>query len=109
MQELQRTLAELKREEREMAAERLSGRTTGQQHEAASSQYLPSNLQTDGAQAGSSQINQQVQKWLSYEHCLERCTCVHVNSVNCYCISSKASSLVMNVSYAFNILILFPL
>uniref|UniRef100_UPI0037E7F2AE pericentrin isoform X2 n=1 Tax=Semicossyphus pulcher TaxID=241346 RepID=UPI0037E7F2AE len=38
MQELQRTLAELEREEREMAAQRLSGRTTGQQHKAASSQ-----------------------------------------------------------------------
>ncbi|XP_008275148.1 pericentrin [Stegastes partitus] len=58
MQELQRTLAELEREERQMAAERLSGRATGQQHKAASSQHLKSNLQTDGAQAGISQPHQ---------------------------------------------------
>ncbi|XP_073339040.1 pericentrin isoform X2 [Pagrus major] len=51
MQELQRTLAELEREEREMAAQRLSGRTTGQQHKAAPSQHL---------QAGSAQQNQQM-------------------------------------------------
>lgn len=37
MQELQRTLAELEREEQEMAAQRLSGRATGQQHKASSS------------------------------------------------------------------------
>ncbi|XP_070776144.1 pericentrin [Enoplosus armatus] len=57
MQELQRTLAELEREEREMAAERLSGRTAGQQqqHKAASSQQPQSNLQ-----AGSTQQNQQM-------------------------------------------------
>ncbi|XP_029316030.1 LOW QUALITY PROTEIN: pericentrin [Cottoperca gobio] len=54
MQELQHTLVELEREEREMAAQRLSGRTTGQQHKAASSQHL----QTD-FQAGSAQQNQQ--------------------------------------------------
>ncbi|XP_076604354.1 pericentrin isoform X2 [Chaetodon auriga] len=45
MQELQRTLADLEREEREMAAQRLSGRTTGQQHTAAPSQHLQSNFQ----------------------------------------------------------------
>ncbi|XP_040916208.1 pericentrin isoform X2 [Toxotes jaculatrix] len=58
MQELQHTLAELEREEREMAAQRLSGRSTGQQHKAPSSQQ--SNSQTDSAQAGSSQQNQQM-------------------------------------------------
>ncbi|XP_062252996.1 pericentrin isoform X2 [Platichthys flesus] len=57
MQELQQTLAELEREEREMAAQRMSGRTTGQQHKPASTQQ---QLQTDGAQAGSSQQNQQI-------------------------------------------------
>ncbi|KAM7376064.1 hypothetical protein PAMP_005812 [Pampus punctatissimus] len=60
MQELQRTLAELEREEREMAAQRLSGRTTGQQHKVASLQHLHSNVQTDAAPAGSSQQNQQM-------------------------------------------------
>ncbi|XP_069391966.1 pericentrin isoform X4 [Paralichthys olivaceus] len=58
MQELQQTLAELEREEREMAAQRMSGRTTGQQHKPASTQQQ--QLQTDGAQAGSSQQNQQI-------------------------------------------------
>ncbi|CAJ1074387.1 pericentrin isoform X4 [Xyrichtys novacula] len=43
MQDLQHTLEELQREEREMAAQRLSGRTTGQQHKASSSQ---NNLKT---------------------------------------------------------------
>ncbi|XP_053290033.1 pericentrin isoform X3 [Pleuronectes platessa] len=57
MQELQQTLAELEREEREMAAQRMSGRTTGQQHKPASTQQ---RLQTDGAQAGSSQQDQQI-------------------------------------------------
>lgn len=56
MQELQRTLTELEREEREMAAQRLSGQTTGQQHKAAPSHQF---------QAGSTQQNQQVHKWLS--------------------------------------------
>ncbi|XP_065822477.1 pericentrin isoform X2 [Labrus bergylta] len=51
MQELQHTLSELQREEREMAAQRLSGRATGQQHKAASSQ---SNFQK-----GSTQPNKQ--------------------------------------------------
>ncbi|KAG7229208.1 hypothetical protein INR49_013151 [Caranx melampygus] len=60
MQELQNTLAELEREERAMAAHRLSGRTTGQQHKAPSSQHLQSNFKPDGAQAGSSQQNQQM-------------------------------------------------
>ncbi|XP_070699119.1 pericentrin [Pempheris klunzingeri] len=55
MQELQRTLAELEREEREMAAQRLSGRPTGQQQKAASSHHLQSNLQS-----GSTQQNQQM-------------------------------------------------
>lgn len=70
MQELQHTLAELEREEREMAAQRLSGRTTGQQHKAAVPQHLQSSIQTDSAQPGSSQQNQQVHKWLLlHEHC----------------------------------------
>lgn len=56
MQELQRTLAELEREEREMAAQRLSGQTPGQQNKATPSQHL---------QAGSTQQNQQVHKLLS--------------------------------------------
>ncbi|XP_062295952.1 pericentrin isoform X3 [Scomber scombrus] len=60
MQELQRTLAELEREEREMAAQRLSGRATAQQHKAATSQHLHGNFQTDGVQADSSQQNQQM-------------------------------------------------
>ncbi|KAM9842917.1 pericentrin [Aulostomus maculatus] len=59
MQDLQRTLAELEREEREMAAQRLSG-GAGHQHDAASSQHLPKPLQTDGAKVGSSQKNQQI-------------------------------------------------
>ncbi|KAM3594613.1 uncharacterized protein V6R79_010896 [Siganus canaliculatus] len=49
MQELQRTLAELEREEREMAAQRLSGRSTEQQHKPAPSQQLHSSSQTGGA------------------------------------------------------------
>ncbi|XP_056248818.1 pericentrin isoform X1 [Seriola aureovittata] len=60
MQELQHTLAELEREEKEMAAHRLSGRTTGQQHKAASSQHLQSSFQADSTQAGSSQQNHQI-------------------------------------------------
>lgn len=59
MQELQRTLEELEREERQMAAERLSGQTT-QRRAVTSSQHLQSNFQTDGAQAGSAQQNPQV-------------------------------------------------
>ncbi|XP_068574033.1 pericentrin isoform X2 [Cebidichthys violaceus] len=54
MQELQRTLVELEREEREMAAQRLSGRPTGQHHTAASSQHRQSDSQACGAQ-----LNQQ--------------------------------------------------
>ncbi|XP_078031283.1 pericentrin isoform X3 [Epinephelus lanceolatus] len=54
MQELQRTLSELQREEREMAAQRLSGRTTEQQHAAASSQQLQSDFPS-----GNTQKNQQ--------------------------------------------------
>ena len=54
MQELQRTLEELEREEREMAAERLSGKTKG----------LPSHPPQSNFHAGSTQQNQQVCKWL---------------------------------------------
>nr|XP_046269155.1 pericentrin isoform X2 [Scatophagus argus] len=50
MQELHCTLAELEREEKEMAAQRLSGRTTGQQHKAAPSQNLQSNFSAGGTQ-----------------------------------------------------------
>ncbi|XP_053191638.1 pericentrin [Scomber japonicus] len=60
MQELQRTLAELEREEREMAAQRLSGRAAAHQHKASTSQHLHGNFQTDSIQAGSSQQNQQM-------------------------------------------------
>ncbi|XP_032355881.1 pericentrin isoform X2 [Etheostoma spectabile] len=55
MQALQRTLEELEREERDMAAQRLSGQTKGQQHMAGSSQHLQSDFQ-----AGSTQPNQQM-------------------------------------------------
>lgn len=72
MQELQRTLAELEREEREMAAQRLSGLTTARLHKSAFSQHLHSNTQTDGTQQ-----NQQVHKeLLSAAHSanyVERC------------------------------------
>uniref|UniRef100_A0A3B4XRB0 Pericentrin n=1 Tax=Seriola lalandi dorsalis TaxID=1841481 RepID=A0A3B4XRB0_SERLL len=64
MQELQHTLAELEREEKEMAAHRLSGRTTGQQHKAASSQHLQSSFQADSTQAGSSQQNHLLERLL---------------------------------------------
>ncbi|XP_025756941.1 pericentrin [Oreochromis niloticus] len=59
MQELQRTLAELERDEREMAAQRLSGRTAGQQHEAEPFQHPHTNLHTDGGQAGVLKQHQQ--------------------------------------------------
>ncbi|XP_062413118.1 pericentrin isoform X11 [Pungitius pungitius] len=47
MQKLQCTLAELEKEERQMAAQRLSAQTTGQQHRAVSSQNLQSDFQAD--------------------------------------------------------------
>ncbi|XP_026194895.1 pericentrin-like isoform X2 [Anabas testudineus] len=56
MQELQHTLEDLEREERAMSAWRLSGQTTQQQKAATSSQPL----QTNGAQTGSTQQNQQI-------------------------------------------------
>ncbi|KAM6912231.1 pericentrin [Xenentodon cancila] len=55
MQELQRTLAELEREEREMAAQRLSSHGSGQQL-----QHPSRNSQTNGAQPGMSQQHQQM-------------------------------------------------
>ncbi|XP_078134423.1 pericentrin isoform X2 [Sander vitreus] len=67
MQELQRTLAELEREEREMAAQRLSGQTKGQQHMAGSSQHLQSDFQ-----AGSTQPNQQMPSMPSSPNLLDR-------------------------------------
>lgn len=54
MQELQRTLVELEREEREMAAQRLCGPTTG----------LPPHHHQSNFQAECIQQNQQVHKWL---------------------------------------------
>lgn len=54
MQELQHTLVELEREEKEMSAQRLR-----QHNIAASSQHLQSDFQT-----GSAQHNQQVHTWL---------------------------------------------
>ncbi|XP_042078537.1 pericentrin isoform X4 [Haplochromis burtoni] len=59
MQELQRTLAELERDEREMAAQRLSGQTAGQQREAEPFQHPHTNLHTDGGQAGVLKQHQQ--------------------------------------------------
>uniref|UniRef100_A0A1A7WF04 Pericentrin n=1 Tax=Iconisemion striatum TaxID=60296 RepID=A0A1A7WF04_9TELE len=61
LQQLQHTLADLERDEREMAAQRLSGSSPGQPHQAA----LPSarchgNSSADRDQAGSSQPHQQV-------------------------------------------------
>uniref|UniRef100_A0A673B4S6 Pericentrin n=1 Tax=Sphaeramia orbicularis TaxID=375764 RepID=A0A673B4S6_9TELE len=53
MQELQRTLAELEQEERKMAAQRLCGRAV-QQHKTPSLQHQ-SYVQTDGAQAGTTE------------------------------------------------------
>ncbi|XP_028420872.1 pericentrin isoform X5 [Perca flavescens] len=67
MQELQRTLAELEREEREMAAQRLSGKTKGQQHTAGSSQHRQSDFQ-----AGSTQPNQQMPSMPSSPSLLDR-------------------------------------
>ncbi|XP_027130303.1 pericentrin isoform X5 [Larimichthys crocea] len=70
MQELQRTLAELEREEREMAAQRLSGRTTGQQTKAATSQ--PHLQLACNFQAGGTQQNQQTPSTPSSSDLLER-------------------------------------
>ncbi|XP_072221841.1 pericentrin isoform X1 [Leuresthes tenuis] len=60
MQELQHTLAELEREERAMAAQRLSGRSSGQQHKSAFAHSSHSSSQADGAQVGVSQQHQQM-------------------------------------------------
>ncbi|XP_034713637.1 pericentrin isoform X5 [Etheostoma cragini] len=67
MQALQRTLEELEREERDMAAQRLSGQTKGQQHMAGSSQHLQSDFQ-----AGSTQPNQQMPSIASSPSLLDR-------------------------------------
>uniref|UniRef100_A0AAQ4QNG3 Pericentrin/AKAP-450 centrosomal targeting domain-containing protein n=1 Tax=Gasterosteus aculeatus aculeatus TaxID=481459 RepID=A0AAQ4QNG3_GASAC len=67
MQKLQHTLAELESEEREMAAQRLSAQTTGQQHRAASSQNLQSDFQADVVQ-----LNQQMFATQSSPSLLER-------------------------------------
>ncbi|KAM9707457.1 pericentrin isoform 3-T3 [Menidia menidia] len=60
VQELQRTLAELERDEREMAAQRLSGQTSGQQHKSALTQNSYSHSPAVGVQAGGSQQHQQM-------------------------------------------------
>lgn len=63
MQELQRTLKNLETEEKEMAAQRLSGKTSELlQHKAISPQRPLRNFQTDEAQARVSQHHQQVLK-----------------------------------------------
>ncbi|XP_068194522.1 pericentrin [Antennarius striatus] len=67
MQELQRTLSELEREEREMATQRLSGQTTEQHHKDESSQHLQNNYQ-----AGSAQQNQQIPSMQSSSNLLGR-------------------------------------
>ncbi|XP_058471141.1 pericentrin [Solea solea] len=72
MQELQNTLADLQREEREMAAQRLSGWSLGKQHKAASTQHLQNNIQTDCAQSGSSQQNQQMPSTSPSSNLLDR-------------------------------------
>ncbi|XP_021163480.2 pericentrin [Fundulus heteroclitus] len=60
MQELQQTLTDLEREEREMAAQRLSGQTSAPlRHKAVSPQCPRSYAHTDGAQAGVSPQHQQ--------------------------------------------------
>ncbi|XP_067335427.1 pericentrin isoform X2 [Channa argus] len=71
MQELQRTLEDLEREERKMAAQRLSGQTI-QQKAAASPQRLQ-NFQCDGAQAEpSTQHNHQMPSMSSSSNLLEK-------------------------------------
>lgn len=62
MQDLQHTLAELERDEREMAAQRLSGRKTGSQFKSSTPQHLHTDFQTDNAQPSISQYPQQVRK-----------------------------------------------
>ncbi|XP_017270711.1 pericentrin isoform X2 [Kryptolebias marmoratus] len=59
MQELQRTLTELEREEREMASQRLSGLTSGQQRKSPSAQPPRGTSQTDRDPMGISQQPQQ--------------------------------------------------
>ncbi|KAM4723553.1 pericentrin isoform 2-T2 [Anableps anableps] len=60
IQELQRTLTDLGRDEREMDAQRLSGKTSELLHHKAISPHRPvSNSQMDGAQAGVSRQHQQ--------------------------------------------------
>ncbi|XP_061599182.1 pericentrin isoform X2 [Cololabis saira] len=65
MQELQQTLADLEREEKEMAAQRLSSHTSGQQLKAAPAQHPSSNSQTDATQSGMSQQHQQMPSMMS--------------------------------------------
>ncbi|XP_047200841.1 pericentrin isoform X3 [Girardinichthys multiradiatus] len=61
MQERQQSLTDLEREEREMAAQRLSGKTPGLLHHKAMSPQRPhSSSQMDGAQAGASQQHLQM-------------------------------------------------
>lgn len=58
MKELQRTLTELEREEKEMAAQRLSGWTSGPQRKAPAAQPQHRHSQTAWGLTGSSQLQQ---------------------------------------------------
>lgn len=71
MQELHNTLAELQREEKEMAAQRLSGRI-GHKHKAASKRHQENHINDDDAQAGSSHQNQQVHMLFSCQSYIKK-------------------------------------
>lgn len=60
MRDLQQTLAELEREEREMAAQRLSGSAGAPLHQATSTQCVPNSILTDAAQDSLTLQNHQV-------------------------------------------------
>ncbi|XP_028252082.1 pericentrin isoform X2 [Parambassis ranga] len=60
LQDLQHTLAELERDERQMAAQRLSGRKTGSQFKSSAPEHLHGDFQTDNAQPSISQHPQQM-------------------------------------------------
>ncbi|XP_041827485.1 pericentrin isoform X2 [Melanotaenia boesemani] len=64
MQDLQRTLAELERDKEEMAAQRLLGQTSGQQHKAALAQNSHINSHSDGAQMPSTSLSNQLETLL---------------------------------------------
>ncbi|XP_029972288.1 pericentrin isoform X2 [Salarias fasciatus] len=71
MQELQQTLAELERDEKEMAAQRLSGSRTRPPHTAASSQHLNSDTHPDRTLSNSPQQQQQQNPSTSPSHLLQ--------------------------------------